>query len=161
MGPLNKKIEREESMLGKYLDDWEVGAIYVSPTRTITETDVVMFAAMTGDYNELHTSKEYMKNSQFGKRIAHGLLGLAISHGLLSRLGLLDGSAIAFLGIESWDFKAPILFDDTIFVRVKVQNKKNSGSKPDRGVVTLFLQIINQEGVVVQEGIKKIMMKRN
>ena len=55
-------------MSGKFFDDWVEGEEYITPSRTLTETDVVMFAAMTGDYNELHTSEEFMKNSQFGKR---------------------------------------------------------------------------------------------
>jgi len=65
------------------------------------ETDVVAFAVISGDYNEIQTSGEFAKNSYFGKRLVYDLLGLAISHRLLFRLGLLDGTAIAFLEIES------------------------------------------------------------
>jgi len=126
----------------------------------MTETDVVMFAAMSGDYNELHTSKEFTKENQFGERIVHGLLGLAVSQGLLFRIGLLDGTAIAFLGIESWQFKAPIFFGNTIRVKVTVADKKESRSKADRGVVKFLLQIVRQDGVVVQEGYNTIMVKR-
>lgn len=147
-------------MMGKFFDEWIVGEEYVTPTRTITETDVVMFAALSGDYNELHTSEEFGNSTPFGKRIVHGLLGLSISHGLLFRLGLLEGTAIAFLNVESWQFKAPIFFGDTIYVKVKVQDKKASTSKPDRGVIKLFVQVINQEGTICQEGIKTLMMKR-
>ena len=89
-------------MQGKYLDELNVGEDYITPSRTLTETDVVMFAAMSGDYNELHTSEAYMKGSQFGKRLVHGLLGLSISHGLIFRLGILDGTAIALLGVDTW-----------------------------------------------------------
>jgi acyl dehydratase len=147
-------------MPGMYFDDFKVGDEFVSPTRTITEADVVMFAAMTGDYNELHTSAEYMKDSQFGQRLVHGLLGLSVSHGLLFRLGLLEGTAIAFLGIESWQFKAPLYFGDTIHVRVKVADARASRSKPDRGIIKLYLEIVKQDGTVVQSGYKSIMMKR-
>jgi acyl dehydratase len=132
----------------------------MTPSRTITETDVVMFAAMSGDYNELHTSEEFMKNSQFGRRIVHGLLGLAISHGLLFRTGLTEGTAIAFLGVESWKFEAPIFFGDTIRVKMKVTEKRPSKSKPDRGVVKLFMEVIKQDETVVQSGFKIIMIKR-
>ena len=147
-------------MAGKYFDEYEVGEEYITPTRTLTETDVVMFAAMTGDYNELHTSEEFMKNTQFGRRLVHGLLGLAVSHGLLFRLGLFEGTAIAFLGIDSWTFKAPLFFGDTIRVRLQVAEAKASRSKPDRGIVKFFLQILNQEEVVVQSGYKTIMFRR-
>jgi len=147
-------------MAGKFFDDWIVGEEYVTPTRTITETDVVMFAALSGDYNEIHTSEEFGKTTPFGKRIVHGLLGLSISHGLLFRLGILEGTAIAFLNVEAWQFKAPIFFGDTIHVKVKVEGKKASSSKLDRGVIKLFLQIVKQDGTVCQEGMKTLMMKR-
>jgi acyl dehydratase len=147
-------------MSQKFLDDWHVGDEYFTPSRTVTETDVVMFAAMTGDYTQIHTSSEFTKTSGFGQRIAHGLLGLSIAHGLLTRLGFIEGTAIAFLGIESWAFKAPIYFNDTIHVRIEVKDVIKSKTKLDRGVVKLFFQLIKQDGTVCQEGIKKIMMKR-
>ncbi|MFB0521587.1 MAG: MaoC/PaaZ C-terminal domain-containing protein [Desulfatiglandales bacterium] len=147
-------------MRGKFFDEWVVGEEYMTPSRTMTETDVVMFAAMTGDYNELHTSEEFMKSSQFGKRIVHGLLGLAVSHGLLFRTGLLEGTAIAFLGVESWKFEAPVFFGDTIRIKVKVAEKRPSKSKPDRGIVKLFLEVIKQDDTVVQSGFKTLMIRR-
>ena len=139
-------------MAGKYFDEYEVGEEHITPSRTLTETDVVMFAAMTGDYNELHTSAEFMKHSQFGRRLVHGLL--------LFRLGLFEGTAIAFLGIESWKFEAPLFFGDTVRVRVQVAETRASRSKPDRGIVKFFLQILNQDEVVVQSGYKTIMFRR-
>lgn len=148
-------------MRGKFFDEWVVDEEYITPSRTMTETDVVMFAAMSGDYNELHTSEEFMKSSQFGKRLVHGLLGLAVSHGLLFRTGLLEGTAIAFLGVESWKFQAPIFFGDTIRIKVKVAEKRPSKTKPDRGVVKLFLEVIKQDDTVVQSGFKTIMIKRS
>lgn len=148
-------------MSGKLFDDWQLNEEFVTPSRTVTETDVVMFAAMSGDYNELHTSEAFMKNSQFGRRIVHGLLGLAISHGLLFRTGYLEGTAIAFLSIDSWKFEAPLFFDETIYVKAKVVEKTPSKSKPDRGIIKLFLQIMKKEGeVVVQSGYKTLMIKR-
>lgn len=147
-------------MSGKYFDEWADDEGFTTPTRTITETDVVMFAAMSGDYNELHTSAEATKGNQFGKRIAHGLLILSISHGLLFRTGFLDQTAIALLSVDDWKFRAPVFFGDTIRVKVRVSDKKESKSKPDRGVVTLYLEILNQNDVVVQSGYKAIMMKR-
>ena len=147
-------------MPGKFFDEWIAGDEFVTPSRTLTETDVVMFAAMSGDYNELHTSEEFMKHSQFGRRIVHGLLGLAVSHGLLFRTGFLEGTAIAFLGIESWKFEAPCFFGDTIRVKVKVAETRASRNNPDRGIVKLFLQVIKQEGTVIQSGFKTLMIRR-
>jgi len=147
-------------MQGKYLDELNVGEEYITPSRTLTETDVVMFAAMSGDYNELHTSEEVMKGSQFGKRLVHGLLGLSISHGLIFRLGILDGTAIALLGVDTWQFKGPLFFGDTIRVKVKIAEVRPSKSKPDRGILKLHMEIINQDDTVVQSGYKTLMMKR-
>ena len=146
-------------MTGKFLEDWVEGEEFVTPSRTMTETDVVMFAAMTGDYNELHTSEEFMKESQFGKRIGHGLLGLAVSHGLLFRTGFLEGTAIALLDVESWKFLAPFYLGDTIHVKIKVAQAKASKSKPDRGVVKLYFEVVNQDGTVIQTGYKTFMIK--
>jgi acyl dehydratase len=147
-------------LAGKFFDEFIVGEEFVTPSRTMTETDVVMFAAMTGDYNELHTSEEFGKKTQFGKRIAHGLLGLAVSHGLIFRLGFLEGTAIAFLGLESWKFEAPLFIGETIRVKVRLAEKKESKSKTDRGVVKLFVQILKQDDTVIQSGYKNIMIRR-
>jgi len=147
-------------MPGKFFEDFVVDEEYLTPSRTLTETDVVMFAAMSGDYNELHTSEAFMKSTQFGKRIGHGLLGLAVSHGLFFRLGLVEGTAIAFLGIESWKFEAPFFLGDTIRVKIKVAEKRPSQSKPDRGVIKFFFQVIKEDGTVIQSGYKTIMIRR-
>ena len=147
-------------MPGKFFDDFVVGEEYITPTRTLTETDVVLFAAMSGDYNELHTSEAFGKTTQFGKRIGHGLLGLAVSHGLFFRLGLVEGTAIAFLGIDSWKFEAPFFLGDTIRVKVRVAEKTPSRSKPDRGVIRFFFQVLKQDQSVIQSGFKTIMIRR-
>ena len=88
-------------------------------------------------------------------------MGLAISHGLLFRTGFLEGTAIAFLGIDSWKFEAPLFFEDTIRVRIRVAEKKPSRSKPDRGVVKLFLEVVKQDETVAQSGYKTLMIRRS
>jgi acyl dehydratase len=147
-------------MPGRFFEDFVLDEEFLTPSRTLTETDVVMFAAMSGDYNELHTSEAFMKSTQFGKRIGHGLLGLAVSHGLFFRLGLVEGTAIAFLGIESWKFEAPFFLGDTIRVKIKVAEKRPSQSKPDRGVIKFFFQVIKEDGTAIQSGYKTIMIRR-
>lgn len=141
----------------QYFDDIEVGAEYLSPGRTVTEADIVIFAGLSGDYNVLHTDAEFMKSSIFGERIAHGLLGLAIQSGLLTR-AMRPYATLAFLGLR-WKFKVPIKIGDTIKVRAKVVAKKET-SKPDRGIITLERQVINQKGEVVQEGETDLMVAR-
>jgi acyl dehydratase len=147
-------------MAGKFFEKWKEGDEFYTATRTVTETDLVMFAAMTGDYNELHTSEEFMKQSPFGRRIGHGLLGLALSHGLLFRTGFLEGVVIAFLDVESWKFHEPFYIGDTMYVKFKVTEARPSKSKPDRGIVKISVELINQDGRTIQSGIKTLMIKR-
>jgi acyl dehydratase len=142
----------------QYFEDIQLGDEYVSPGRTITEADIVAFAGLSGDYNVLHTDAEYMKTSIFGERIAHGLLGLSISSGLGSRAIVRPFATIAFLGLR-WRFKGPIKIGDTIKVRMRVSDKKET-SKPDRGIVTLQRSVLNQRGEVVQEGDTELMIER-
>ncbi len=141
----------------RYFEDIQVGEEYLSPGRTVTEADIVIFAGLSGDYNVLHTDAEFMKSSIFGERIAHGLLGLAIQSGLLTR-GMRPYATLAFLGLR-WKFKGPIKIGDTIKVRARVVSKRETG-KPDRGIVTLERQVINQKGEVVQEGETDVMVAR-
>jgi acyl dehydratase len=142
----------------QYFEEIQVGIEYVSPGRTVTEADIVAFAGLSGDYNVLHTDAEFMRTSIFGERIAHGLLGLAIQSGLGARATSRPFATIAFLGLR-WRFKGPIKIGDTIKVRVKVSDKRET-SKPDRGIVVLQRSVTNQRGEVVQEGETDIMVER-
>ena len=141
----------------RYYDEIEVGEQYESPGRTVTETDIVMFAGVSGDYNVLHTDAEFMKQSIFGERIAHGLLGLAIQAGLFTR-ATQAYATLAFVGLR-WKFKGPIKIGDTVRVRAKVLAKKDT-SKPDRGLITLERTVVNQRDEVVQQGETDLMVER-
>ena len=139
-------------------EDIQVGDEYLSPGRTVTEADIVAFAGLSGDYNVLHTDAEFMRTSIFGERIAHGLLGLAISSGLGTRATPRPFATIAFLGLR-WRFKGPIKIGDTIRVRLRVTDKRET-SKPDRGIVTIQRSVLNQRAEIVQEGDTEIMVER-
>ena len=140
----------------RYWDEIEVGEEYESPGRTVTEADIVLFAGLSGDYNVLHTDAEFMKGSIFGERIAHGLLGLSIQSGLLTR-AMAPWATIAFGGLR-WKFKAPIKIGDTVRVRARVVTKKET--KADRGLVTLERTVVNQRGEVVQQGETDLIVER-
>ena len=146
-------------MRGMYWEEWEIGAEFESPARTVTEADIVMFAGLSGDYNPLHVNEEYCKTTIFGTRIAHGPLVYAIVAGLLFQLHLYDDTLIAFLGFENLKFTGPVKAGDTIHAKVKVLEKRET-SRPDRGVMKRELRVFNQRGEVVQEAIQNFLLKR-
>lgn len=144
---------------GYRYDDLYVGMEFLSPGRTINDADLVGFAGLTGDFSELHTSEVYAKSSQFGRRVAHGMLGLAYAHGLMwARTGEFRQSAIAFLGINEWKFIAPLFVGDTMFVRYSVRELRVSKTRPNQAIATFDVAIVNQDGVVVQTGVKALLM---
>ena len=146
-------------MKGMYWEEWEIGAEFESPARTVTEADIVMFAGLSGDYNPLHVNEEYCKTTIFGTRIAHGPLVYAIVAGLLFQLHLYDDTLIAFLGFENLKFTGPVKAGDTIHAKVRVLEKRET-SRPDRGVMKRELRVFNQRGEVVQEAMQNFLLKR-
>ncbi|MGH3742345.1 MAG: MaoC/PaaZ C-terminal domain-containing protein, partial [Micromonosporaceae bacterium] len=143
---------------GKYYDEFEVGDSWETPARTITEADLVSFAGFSGDFNPLHTDEEYAKQTQFGGRIFHGPGVFAIATGLESRLGIKEGTAIAFLGM-TWNLKAAVRLGDTIRVCQQVAAMRPS-KKSDRGIVTFDVKVLNQRDEVCQDGEWVVMFKR-
>ena len=144
---------------GRYFEDFEIGQEIVSPARTITSTDIVNFACLTGDFNEVHTNFEYCKTTPFGEPIAHGPLIYGIMGGLQYASGINDGTMLGLLGIDNWRMLAPVKHGDTIRLVQKVVEKKET-SKPDRGVVSFQRQCVKQDGTVVQEMKATLMYKR-
>jgi len=144
-----------------YYEDYEVGDFLQSPGRTITETDIVLFSALTGDWHELHTNVEFARKSIFGERIAHGWLILCIGNSLLFRLGdnvLFPKSFMAFYGIEKLRFTNPVKIGDTIHCEAKVikMEEKDSG----KGLLTYEVKIKNQHDELVTLMIMKIIAGR-
>jgi acyl dehydratase len=140
---------------GLRYQDLSVGMAFRSPGRTITDYDVIGFGTLTGDLSEVHTSDVYAEASQFGRRIAHGMLGLAYAHGLMwPRTEMLRDTAIAFLGISDWRFVAPIFLGDTIFVNYSVAEMRDSTSNPDQAIVSFDVEVVDQDGRVCQRGRK-------
>jgi len=135
---------------GRYFEDFSIGDEIVTPARTITLTDIVNFACLSGDFNEVHTNFEYCKTTPFGEPIAHGPLVYAVSAGLQYATGVNDGTLLALLQIDEWRMLNSVKHGDTIRLLSRVLETKES-SKGDRGVVKFLRQIIKQDGTVVQE----------
>jgi acyl dehydratase len=132
-----------------YFEDVQVGQTWKSPSRTVTEYDVIGFAQMTGDFNPLHVDQHYAADSVFGRPIAHGLLGLSWAAGLSSQAP--NMRTLAFVKVVDWSFLRPIFFGDTVHVVTKVQAKHPGGRRS--GKVHWHRQLINQRGEVTQEGL--------
>ncbi len=134
-------------MAGMYLEDFELGKLYTSQGRTITETDVVNFAGLTGDFNPLHMDEQFATTkSVFKKRIAHGALGFVIMTGLSNLTGMYMGTTIAFLDAKI-SYPCPLCIGDTVHLEMTPIEIRHS-SKPGKGILKLKAQLVNQDGGV-------------
>jgi 3-hydroxybutyryl-CoA dehydratase len=140
----------QERPRGLYFEEFEQAVELVTPGRTITETDIQLFAGLTGDYTQIHTNAEFCKDTIFGQRVAHGLLGLSIASGLGARLGFIEGTAVALREV-TWKFTGPIFIGDTIHLTIKVSEKK-AMARLGMGLVTFDVSLINQKDEVLQKG---------
>jgi 3-hydroxybutyryl-CoA dehydratase len=147
-------------MEGSYFEDFRVGDRVVSPARTITEADIVLFAALTGDWHSVHTDAEYAKHTDFGERIAHGLLILAVSAGLMFRAGdrAVPRSTIALYGVEKARFIAPTKIGDTIHVEAEVVQVGVIDEQ--RGLIAFSHRVINQRGEELLSYANKLLVSR-
>lgn len=136
---------------GKWFEEFEVGMQVTSPGRTVTEADIVNFAGLSGDYNQIHVDAEFSKEQPFGQRVAHGLLVMAMISGLANQTGLIDRTVIAFREIDKWKFSKPVFIGDTIHVTLEVQETK-AMPKLNGGVVVLKVSVMNQHDEAVQRG---------
>jgi len=142
---------------GRYFEEFEIGDEIETPARTITETDVVLFAGLSGDYNQIHTDAEFARETLYGERVAHGLLGPSVATGLASRMGFVEGTAQAFTALE-WKFRGPIKIGDTIRVRAEVRRKKEM-ARLGGGFVVFDMAILNQRDETVQKGSWTILVR--
>lgn len=136
---------------GMYFEEFEAGQKIISAGRTVSESDIVTFAGLSGDFNQIHTDAEFSKGAPFGRRIAHGLLGLSIASGLAMRTGVLEGTVLAFREINDWKFVKPIFIGDTIHVEMDVLEKK-SLPRIGGGSIRIGLDVKNQAGDVLMKG---------
>ena len=135
---------------GLKFSEFDVGNTWITPARTVTETDVVNFAGLSGDFNPLHTDATFAAKTPFEQRVAHGMLAASISTGLGQLTGIFEGTTLALMS-QTFEYKAPVFFGDTIRLRLTVTATKAS-SKGGKGVVTFDSDILNQDDTVVVAG---------
>lgn len=138
-------------MAGLYFEEFSVGQKIASVGRTVTEGDIMTFAGLTGDYNQIHTDAAFAATTQFGQRIAHGLLGLSIAVGLLMRTGALEGTVLAFREIVEWKFVRPVFIGDTLRVEMEVKELK-AMPRIGGGQALVALDVKNQKDETLMRG---------
>lgn len=135
---------------GRYFEEFEVGQTVVTAGRTVTEGDIVRFAGLSGDFNQIHTDAAYAARAMFGERIAHGLLVLSIASGLAVQTGIIEGTVLAFRELE-WKFSRPVMIGDTVHAEIEVEETK-ALPRLGGGNVTMKVTVRNQDGDVVHRG---------
>lgn len=133
-----------------FWEEFEVGQTFTTPRRTVTEADLMFFSAWSWDHHPLHTDQVFAEQSMFHQRILHGQAGYAIASGLAMQTGLHRETALALLGI-TWNYRGAIFVGDTLTVTETVAEKRET-KKPDRGLIVMQVNLVNQNGEVVQEG---------
>ena len=154
MTPLPAKIR------GMFFEEFEEGQTIQTTGRTVTESDLVTFAGLSGDYNQIHTDAEYAKDTDFGQRVAHGLLGLAVASGLAVQTGFMEGTIMAFREIKSWRFIKPIFIGDTIKVAFTILKTK-AMPRVGGGLVEIEMDVRNQSEQTVMKGSWTVLMRSN
>lgn len=139
-----------------YFNEVKLGDTWKSAARTVTETDVVMFAGLTGDFNPLHVDREFAKETPYKQPIAHGLLGMSLVAGLGSHAPNMQTEA--FVGVREWTFHKPLFIGDTVHVRTTVHEVEE---RRNRGRVLWLRELVNQNDEVVQSGIFESLVKKD
>lgn len=145
--------------IGQYFDDFEIGAeIKHSLSKTIFESDNNLFSLLTMNYHPLHTNIDYAAKNQHGKILVVGTLVFSLAVGIT--VPDISGKAIANLEYESVKHLNPVFINDTIYVRSKILDKRESNSKPDRGIIYVESIAYNQNGVDVLLFRRKVLVKK-
>jgi 3-hydroxybutyryl-CoA dehydratase len=134
-----------------WFEEFEVGQRIMTVARTITESDIVNFAGISGDFTQIHTDGEFAQKTPFGQRVAHGLLILSIASGLAMRTGVLEGTVIAFREINNWKFTSPIYIGDTIHTELNILESK-AIPRLGGGSLTIELSVKNQKNETTMKG---------
>jgi acyl dehydratase len=138
-------------MAGLFFEEFSVGQKIQTVGRTISEDAIFTFAGLTGDFNQIHTDAEFSKTTQFGQRVAHGLLGLSMATGLIMRTGFLEGTVLAFREINEWKFVKPFFIGDTVHAELTIDEMK-ALPRIGGGALTAGVLVKNQADEICQRG---------
>ena len=137
--------------MGRYFEEFQVGEKVMTQSHKVTDADIMTFATLSGDNNRIHTNEEFSRSGPFGKRIAHGLLGLSIASGLLWQTGILDGTVIAFREVNEWKFVKPVFIDDVVHAQLESLETK-ALPRIGAGSVVVGVELMNQDDEICMKG---------
>jgi acyl dehydratase len=144
--------------MGRWADELEPGFSVETPGRTITESDVGLFAGLTGDFTEIHTNDEYARTTPYGRRIVHGALVFGLSVGLTTRTNIVSDTIVAFARVDNLRFTRPVFIGDTIHVTKRVL--ETVPRTPQAGLVAFDTRVLNQRGEIVLAYVDRLLVKR-
>lgn len=139
-----------------FFEDVEVGARFEVAGRALAEADLEQFANLSGDHHPIHTDEDYARTTLFGRRIAHGPLGVALAIGMFSKLRQFDKATIAMTDIRDWAFRAPVFIGDVLSLEVTIVGKPKR--REASGIVERRMRLLKQDGTVAQEGVSGLLM---
>jgi len=142
---------------GMYFEEFEVGTQITTQGRTVTEADIVSFAGLSGDYNQIHTDAVFASGTPFSRRVAHGLLVVSIVSGLAVQTGFMEGTIIAFREINNWKFSKPVFIGDTIHA-VLTMTETKSLPRLGGGSIDIKITVINQDGERLMTGLWTVLI---
>jgi acyl dehydratase len=147
-------------MAGLYLEEFSVGQVIRHPlTRSITESDNMMFSMMTMNPQPLHIDFDYAAKSEWGKPLVNSLFTLSLMIGISVHDTTL-GTIVANLGMTDTSFPHPLFHGDTVRVETEIRSVRDSKSKPDRGVVEMEHRAYNQNGMLVARCVRQTMVQK-
>jgi acyl dehydratase len=157
---MTREFNAREARFGRYLEDFEVGDVYVHwPGKTITEYDDHLFCMITMNHHPLHTDAHYAATeTHFGRNVVVGNLVYSLALGM--SVPDISGKAIANLEVDSLKHPRPTFHGDTIYARSTVLDVRPSESKPDRGVVYVETVAWNQRDETVCEFRRRVLIPR-
>lgn len=148
-----------QSVLGLYYEDFVVGdEIRHSLSKTVFESDNNFFSLLTMNHHPVHTNIDYAAKNQHGKVLVVGTLVFSLAVGIT--VPDISGKAIANLGYENVKHLNPVFLNDTIYVRTKILDKRESKSKPDRGIIYVESTAYNQNGIDVLLFRRHVLVKK-
>jgi acyl dehydratase len=142
--------------MGLPFEGFEVGRTWRTASRIIAESDILSFAELSGDFTPIHVDEATSRRGPFGARIAHGPLPMSIAIGLMSQLGIFDGTVVGLLNLN-WDFHDVVRIGDAVTAKITVVERRPT-AKQERGLVKLEIDVTNQHGTCVQRGVNTVLV---